>query len=237
MLAMHIPDGFIDAGRRSAPAWSPSAGVALCLRQAGRDARRAAGAARRPGRGLRLRRADAQLPGRQRHQRPPAGRRARRRARRAVVRRAVRHRRAASCRRCCSPTAGSARSGLNVVNMALVAAFGGYALFLGLRAAAPAAPRERRASPPASPPAVGVVARVDRLHARVRHRRHRRRVGRPPSRRDGRRARAHRHRRGGHHGADVVAPCSPSGPTSCTAPATCRRRSGATPSPATEAVA
>ena len=69
---MHVPDGFLDA--------PTSIGTGRGRRRRRRDrparrpprARRPDGAAGRPRRGVHLRRPDAQLPGRLRHQRPPA---------------------------------------------------------------------------------------------------------------------------------------------------------------------
>ena len=90
--AMHIPDGFIDGPTSLVAGARGHRPRRLVAADDGEDARRARGAGRRAGGGVRVRRADAQLPGRQRHQRPPAGRRAGRRARRAVRRRAGRHR-------------------------------------------------------------------------------------------------------------------------------------------------
>ena len=141
------------------------------------NARGAPGAAGRAGRRLHLRRADAQLPGGQRHQRPPARRRAGRRARRAVGRRRSACPWCCSSRACCSPTAASRALGLNIINMALVTAFGGYAVFLLLRQVLPGdhdasvrrgRRRRRRLG----------GAGVARVHRRVRHRRQRRGLGR-----------------------------------------------------------
>ena len=123
------PTGSSTGRRRPAPPWWRPVVVGVSLRRRrGRSGRRAT-SARRTGRRVRLRRPDAQLPGRQRHQRPPA-----RRVLAAVLVGpsvgACAWPWCSSCRPCCSPTAASARSGLNIINMALVTALGGYAIFL-----------------------------------------------------------------------------------------------------------
>ncbi len=88
---------------------------------------------------------------------------------------------------------GVSALGLNIVNMAMVGAFGGYAAFLLIKTAG-AADQERgrhcggHRCRPRSP------ARRTGLHARVRDRRQRGCVGRHRRCRDGRRARADRHR-------------------------------------------
>ena len=92
---MHVPDGFLDA-----PTSIATGVVAVGGSRAG-AARSAPGTRRpyrpdgRPRRDLRVRRPDDELPGRGRHQRPPARRRAGRGARRALDRRAVHQRGAA----------------------------------------------------------------------------------------------------------------------------------------------
>ena len=71
---MHVPDGFLDAPTSVATGVAAAAAVGLALRGCAARARRPGrtdGGARRD---LRLRRADAELPGRRRHERPPPGR-------------------------------------------------------------------------------------------------------------------------------------------------------------------
>ena len=80
---------------RSRPASSPRPGSRVALRGARRELDDRTAPMAGPGRDVRLRRPDDELPGRRRHQRPPARRRAGRGAGRAVDRGAVHQRRAA----------------------------------------------------------------------------------------------------------------------------------------------
>ena len=93
---------------------------------------------------------------------------------------------------------GLSALGLNIVNMALVTAFGGYAVFAAGRKVLP---KSRTGVMVASGVAAGRRrgAGVGRLHPRVRHRRHGRGVGRHRGRGHGGHPRAHRHRRGPDH--------------------------------------
>ena len=86
---MHVPDGFLDAPTSVATGVVAAGGVAVCAARGPRRARRPHRADGRAGRGVRLRDPDAQLPGRGRHQRAPARRRARRGPRRPVDRRVL----------------------------------------------------------------------------------------------------------------------------------------------------
>ena len=121
---MHIPDGFLSDGVAAA-CWVPTVAVvggrrAQGQRQPGRAARPAA----RRHRGVHLRRADAQLPGRRRHERPPARRRARGDPARPVARvpgDGGRHRRA---RPSSSPTAASPPSARTSSTWASIGALG-----------------------------------------------------------------------------------------------------------------
>ena len=97
---------------------------------------------------------------------------------------------------------GLSALGLNVVNMALVGAFGGYAVFVVLRAACSA--RATTASRSRAGVAAAFVASSWRPSPsrRVRHRRQRAASVGTVAGGDGRRPRADRHRRGRHHRAD-----------------------------------
>ena len=231
---MHVPDGFLDVthldrdrlhrrGRsRSGPARGP---------QGARRAHRPAG---RAGRGVRVRDADDQLPGRRGHQRAPPRRGAGGRPGRPVDRRtgdhrravrpspALRRRRAHRARhqhhldgpgRCRCRLAGH-RGGPPVAAQALgLGADRGRHRRAGLR------PRRR-----------------PRVHAPVRHRRCGRHPRRRGGHRDGRLAQPDRHRRGRHHRAGGQLRSWPPGPTWCTPPARSSRppdwRSGETGVPA-----
>ena len=130
---VHIPDGFINAPTSLAAGAVAAGGVGVSLRRAAQTLQERAGAPGRAGRRLHLRRADAQLPGGRRDQRAPARRRPGRRPGRALGGRAVRGRGPARPGLLFAD-GGLTALGLNIINMALVTAFGGYAVFL---AAAP----------------------------------------------------------------------------------------------------
>ena len=232
---MHVPDGFLDAPTSVGTGVVAAAAVGVALRGRPARARRPYGAAGRPRRGVRLRHPDAQLPGRVRHQRPPARWRAGRGARRPVHRAAVhghglprpvpalrrrRHHRARHQHR--PDGAGHRRRRLDGLQdppggAAQAALDGG-------------AGRRRRGA------RLGAGRRA-RLRAPLRGRRHRRPLARQPGHRDGRRARADRHRRGGDHRRSPSAASSPSAPTSCTAPARCSRSASSTSAAAEQAAA
>ena len=91
-----------------------------------------------------------------------------------------------------------APSGLNVVNMALVTAFGGYAVFLAARAAPPEA-TPAASWPRASPPASSVVLASLAFSVEYAIGGDRSAPRRRPCGRHGRRARPHRHRRRRDH--------------------------------------
>ena len=88
---------------------------------------------------------------------------------------------------------GLSALGLNIVNMALVTALGGYLLFVALRQLLP---KTQSGVVVAAAIAAGlsVVLLVDRLHARVRDRRRRQRIAHHRVRRHGRCAHPDRHR-------------------------------------------
>ena len=192
---MHIPDGFIDGPTSLLAGLVAIAGVALCLKRTAADAGGSRDPRGRAGCGVRLRRPNAQLPGRQRHQRPPDRRRAGGGARRTVAG-ALAVTVVLAVQALLFADGGLSALGLNVVNMALAGAFVGYAVFL---------------APPHAGTALGRCRRLRhrRVHraadggalfvARVRRRRQRRGVGRLRGGGDARRARADRGRGGGHH--------------------------------------
>ena len=155
---MHIPDGFIDA--RTSAGGRRRGGRRPRLLRSGRDAdaRRQAGPDGRAGGGLHLRRADAQLPGGLRHQRPPARRRAGRGPRRALASAALCVAVVLLVQALLFADGGLSALGLNVVNMALVTAFGGYAVFLLLRRVLPGSRGRRGRGRPGSPAFASVVA-------------------------------------------------------------------------------
>ena len=102
---------------------------------------------------------------------------------------------------------GLSALGLNVINMALVGALAGYAVF----AAAPRLllPRTRRSlvARRRDRGSAGAGDGLGRVHARVCDRRQRGDVGRHGRHGDDRCARADRHRRGSDHRDDSFAPC------------------------------
>ena len=225
---MHIPDGFIDAGTSVGAGVVAAGGVGVSLRRAGQVLDEKRVAAGRAGRRLHLRGADAQLPGGQRHERPPARRGARRGAGRPVRRRAVRRGRAGRAgaavrrRRAVRPRAerrSTWRSSPRSAATRCSSCSGGSSR----------RPPAASSSPPAIAAGVGVVlaslaftveyAIGGTGGASIGDRR----------RRDGRRARPHRHRRGRDHRADRRAPCWPPDPTWSGAPATSPREPVAEP--------
>ena len=199
MLAMHIPDGFLD-GPTSLVAGARSPSPASRSACDGRRRRWTSGRSRSSGSSRR-----SSSPPRCSTSRSPT-------ARAATC--------SAACWRPCSsgPYAGAlavtvvlvvqallfadgglSALGLNVVNMALVGAFAGYGIFLlrralGTTVVGHARRRHRRRSRRRSLAAIA-------LHRRVRHRRQRRRLRRLAGDGDDRRPRPDRHRRGDHHGA------------------------------------
>ena len=194
---MHIPDGFLSTGVAAA-CWVPTVAVARGRRAQGqRQPGRAARPAARRDRGVHLRRADAQLPGRRRHERPLPRRRPRGDAARPVARLPGDDRRHRRARRSSSPTAASPPSARTSSTWAIVGALG---VGFGMLARAPLscprragrAPRHRRGR------------RLARGHARrrrdlARARALGHRAARHRAARDARRARADRRRRGGRH--------------------------------------
>ena len=210
---MHVPDGFLDAPTSVATGVVAAVAVGVALRGARRelDDRTA------PLAGLVaafiFADPDAQLPGRVRHQRPPARRRAGRGPGRPVHRAAV-HGAVFLVQCLLFADGGITALGTNIDLMGLVTVVVGWLVFKALQAVLP-----KRLSMVA--PSAGIAALVSvpvaalGLRGPLRRRRHRRPLARPPRHRDGRRARADRASARRRSPRSRSAASSPSAPTSC----------------------
>ena len=194
---MHVPDGFLDAPTSIATGVIAAVGVGSGPARGPQGARRAHRTAGRGGRGVRVRDADDQLPGRGGHQRASPRRGAGGRPGRPVDRRAGDHRRAVRPgpavrrRRAHRPRHQHHLDGTGRCRCRLAGHRGGPPIVAQAPGLGADRGRHRRA---------GLGARRrDRVHDPVRHRR----SGRDPRRRgvhrDGRMAQSDRHRRGRHH--------------------------------------
>ena len=152
---MHVPDGFLDAPTSVATGVVAAVGVSDRAAQGPHRARRPHRADGRPGRGVRVRRPDDELPGRRRHQRSPARRCAGRGTRRTLDRRALHQRGARWSRALFMADGGITALGTNIMLMGLVGVFVGWFVFKAVLAVLP---KDLASVPPAA--AIGALVSV-----------------------------------------------------------------------------